>query len=1185
MGKDLNLTKEQAQVLEVKNRDLLIAASAGSGKTFVVVERIINRIIKDNIDIDKVLIVTFTNAAASELKERILNRFFELVNDNELSEKERNHVTKQIRLINRAQISTIHSFCLKIIKNNFFSLGIDPNIRTMDASKSKLMLLESINEVLEEKYESNSNELVYILELFQNEETLVEYIEKTYHFSQSMVNPKLWLEQAANNYLITDVVEDLSDIEFGKEIMRSVKEKLEIVYNQVLVVYNKTIKDREFESRAAVLESILEKLDCCKNSSKYDELYDILHTDMKFQRLPSTKCVNEKLKNEVTSVKEKVKLEIDNITKIIYMNTRDMIEELNSMYPIIKWFVNLVSEVSDVYVNKKRNSSQIDFNDYEHLALEVLEDDSIAKQYINKFEEIYIDEYQDTSYIQNVILKKISRSNRIMVGDVKQSIYSFRNAEPKLFNNKYDKYKTYESIALDKEDEAKIILSKNFRSRKCVLDSVNEIFEKVMSKSTGECEYTEKEYLTYGGGFNEDTEVQNKTEVNIIETECKETNISDELEEIGDTEKEAYIIADKIKKLVSEGKKLYDTKNKKYRDIKYRDIVILLRSTNNKAEIYENALKSYGIPAFSDTTDAFYNGQEVGIILSLLKVIDNMYDDVSLISSMYSIVGKFTLDELIYIRNYNRKEYFFNSILEAYNDEKNQGTEIYFKIKKYIDFLDEVRNYLKTYSIAETLLMIYNQTGIYDSFYLENMGKQKCANLDSLVEMARKFEREEKSSLYQFINYIEIMKDKKSKEADSPKLIGEGENVVRILTIHKSKGLEYPVVFIANASKKYNIKDVSNELVFDKKLGIGFDIYNIHEKIAYPSIIKQAIKEKIKSKIISEEERLLYVAMTRAKEKLYIYGTVKDYDKLKESMSAYQYNSKVPSIVVKGINNYLKLILVAQNFESSDNCNINVIYADACKDEEKTLNNKTINRQKNSKDIFLDLCDKNEFIAEKIDTTFEKKYKYVDSLAVKKKYSVTELKNNSINEDLINNVDISSVKESIPQSITKNINSTDYGTMIHLILEKIDYENINYEKINEIAENVFDIENKAFLNAVKKKIINYINNEKIQEYVLRAKSIKKELPFVIYDDLSSISGMSLNEKTYIQGIIDLFIVTAEDKNIIIDFKTDKIDNEDELVRKYQKQLEVYKKGIELSFNVKVDELFIYSFHLEKIIKL
>ncbi len=1191
MGKTVKLTKEQQQVIDVRDRDVLVAASAGSGKTFVVVERIVNRVINDNIDIDKILVVTFTNAAAAELKERIVNRFYDSLKDKDINEDTKRHVQKQLTLINRAQISTIHSFCLNVIKSNFFLLNIDPNVKTLDENKAKLLLLESINEVIEEEYELKTEIFSKILEIYKSEEFVINSLEKLYNFSRTMVDSKKWLEDSLNKYSI-EGVKDLSETDFGTQIITMIMEKAELLENELTSICDKIRGDSDFQSRLDILEGIKENVESIKHLNKYDDIYSNIRSILPLSRLPSSRCVNEELKNEVSNVKKKIASELEDISKIAYLDTENILKELNSMHEILNWYVNSTFKIDEVYSNKKKLLGQIDFNDYEHLALKILSNEDVSKVYMEKFEEIYIDEYQDTSYIQETIISKIAKNNRVMVGDVKQSIYSFRSAEPKLFNEKYVSYKKYEEE--DKEVcDAKILLSKNFRSRKEVLDSINYIFSKIMSEKIGECNYSNDEFLVYGDGYDLEKEINHDTEINIVETkeeEFGEDDVLKEVEEITDTQKEACEVAHKIEDIIKNGYEIYDLKKKEYRKAQYKDIVILMRSVSGKASIYEDALKSINIPVFCDTSEGFYNGEEVGIILSLLKVLDNSYDDISLVSVMYSIIGDFTPDDIMYIRNYDKRAYFYEAIKKAYLDENNKDKEIYTKINDLFKILDKFSVYLNTYSLAETILKIYEETGIYYSFYLEELGTQKCANLDRLVEVARNFEKEEKSSLHEFINYIENMKESKAKGTDTPKLLGEGENVVRILTVHKSKGLEYPIVFLVNCSKKYNTMDTADSMLFDKEFGIGLDIFNTDIGISYASIIKQAIKEKIKIRTLSEEERLLYVAMTRAKEKLYIYGTVKDYSKFIDKLM--QNSDKISPVLVKECNNYLKVIMLALNSKATDkidNFKINVINGKEISNKDNVSNTTKIDRSISIKEKFINACKEKEITESKINLSFEEKYNYLDNLNIKKKYSVTEIKEQNMAE----NEEIFSLDDSInqglnlenikPKCVEDKISALNYGTIIHRILEKIDYSKLDKESIDKCIESEIS-QTELSVHSIKNKIYGYLNSEIIDE-IKNAALVQKEQPFVIFDKLENIYNANFEEKTYIQGVIDLLITTKDNKKIIVDFKTDKVENEQELIDRYRVQLEIYKKGVEVSCGEEVKSMYIYSFNLNKAIKL
>ncbi len=1207
MSKELSLSHEQKLVLETKGRDFLVAASAGSGKTFVVVERIIKRMLEDKIDIDKILVVTFTNAAAAELKERITNKIYDILKDNQISKDERTYLKRQLLIINKANISTIHSFCLSILRTNFYNLGIDAEVKTLDENKAKMLLLESIDEILEQEYDEVTEIFFKVLELFKGEEIVVKNLQELYNFSQSMINPNEWLDDSLRQYENLSNIEDLTEIEVGKELQSIINERIDLCCLQLEDVINKTTGNAEFESRVDILKKMLEQIEGFKYQKTYNQMFTYKEDMISFPRLPSSRVSNEVLKNEVSSVKKRVTSEMESISKMLYKDTKGLIQDLKSVEQIIKWFIITVKQIHEKYSEKKRSIGKIDFSDYEQLALKALKDEETRKIYVDKFEEIYIDEYQDTSELQEEILGLISKNNRIMVGDVKQSIYSFRNAEPSIFNEKYKIFKTLEKNQEGKSLEpVKIILSKNFRSRKEVLEPINYLFHKTMSEKVGGCEYNEPEFLIYSGAYDEHKNTTNNdyiAEINIIETENigdTQDNTEELLEELSTVEKEAKMIASRIKEVYG-SLELFDMKKKESRLCDYKDIVVLMRSMRGRAGIYEEIFKKEGIPVFNDNVENIYSGEEIGLIISFLKVVDNYYDDLSLVSILYSIIGEFTLDELVVIRAYNKKGYFYDSLLEAKEGiptiDKNY--KVVEKIHRFITLLNNVKKYIKTFSIAETIEYIYEVTGIYNSFYLEEFGHQKCSNLDLLIEVARKFEKEEKTTLYDFINYLENMKDKNIKGTDTAKLIGENENVVRLLTIHKSKGLEYPVVILAGASKSYNIEDSKSEILLDKNLGIGTEIFDENLGVSYPSVIKQGIKEKIKERSISEEQRLLYTAMTRAKEKIIVFATTPNASKLQEKIITSAGDNKLPPGLLKNNNNYIKNMLNAFDETSINICKVDYKKFNDEKDISENLHvikkDKIKNRNKNNSKVqeFLNRCKNIEIIEKEINKEykFNQKYKYTDNLKIKKKYTVTELKDkhNTNDEENINNqfiyqeLDYNNLK---PKVLDDKKSAANYGTFIHKVMELYDYSKENIDKTKEQINHIFEKhfnEDMDRRDSIESKVKLFLNCE-IREYINKLVNIEKEKAFVIYDDLKGLEGIELNEKTYIQGVIDLCIET-DNEYIIVDFKTDRINNTQELIDRYKKQIIIYARSIKLSNNKKDVKKYIYSFHLQKIIEI
>jgi len=766
-------------------------------------------------------------------------------------------------------------------------------------------------------------------------------------------------------------------------------------------------------------------------------------------------------------------------------------------------------------------------------------------------------------------LQKIAKENNvIMVGDVKQSIYAFRNAKPDLFTNKYDRLKEVD----DAKDlnEAKIILAQNFRSRKEVLDSTNDIFTALMTKDFGGARYEDKEALVYGAGYEYTVEQDYKTEINILEKENEQDEENEALESVTDIELEANLVGERIRQLIDNKFQIYDLKKKEYRDCKYKDIVVLLRTVEGKANVVSETLAKYGVPCFADSKSGFYKSEEITLITSFLKILDNPYDDISLVSVMYSIIGKFTLDELAILRHKNATKPVIDTLNESL--ERLEDDCLKHKIRNFLQLVEKYKGYLKAYRISQTLLKLYNETGIYEALRIEKLGEIKCANLDNFVQIISDFENSEATtSLYTLIKYLNVLKAKES-AGDSPKLLGENEDVVRIMTIHKSKGLEFPIVILMNTATKYNEQDTKDKLQFDEDLGIGVDIYNEEMEITYPSIIKQAIKTKTKRGLRSEALRLLYVAMTRAKEKLIIYGTVPTLDKYMSKMMDIK-NKETSEIIASGHNSHLKCIMqVAVNKQD----NFNIIQHNVLDIE---IENKEVQGLNRNKKIYSSLQQKaNEMNVKLQDENIDKlklQYSYIENnLDINKKYTVTELKQT---DNLL--------KELKPQVLETKVSSTSYGTFIHSIIEHLDYTNLTEQSIRSVIQSqakALMIQEKINEKYILKDILEMLGNTNC--YLENAQKVKCELEFVMQDSLEDIQKVGFNQDTLIQGVVDMYIVTKNNKHIIIDFKTDRVESNSELLERYALQLNVYRKAIQKAYNVKVDKTYIYSFALKELIE-
>lgn len=1217
-----NWTEDQLKVINKRDSNILVSASAGSGKTAVLVERIIKKVLDEYLDVDKILVVTFTNAAAQELKEKILNAIYKAL-DIEKDPKKVNHLRNQLIYINRANITTIDAFCFKLVKENFNILDLDPNIRICEESQSILIKTRVLEDLLEKEYESYVDEknvfgLYNILELFNGkDEELLESILKIYNFIQAFPYPFKWLEEQIEKYNI-DYDIDLYNTEFGRDIYDDIIAGIELAILKYDEYLNKIMGLEEFNKCAVILNEDINMLKVCVNANKsWDNLYNNL-ADFSMPKFTIGKVSDEELKEEIATFRKKeVKEVVEKARKKIYSTSSEILKDNNLAYGYIKYLYNFLISFDNNFKEEKKKQGIAEFNDIMHYALELLVDKEdnitdIAKDLKNKFKEIYTDEYQDTSYVQERILDAISKEdNRFMVGDIKQSIYGFRQARPDIFNDKYNSYDLENENNTKKS--CKIILSKNFRSRKEVINSINYIFEKIMSSKNGQCEYGINESLKCGNTKYVDSEdVSYKTQINIIDLKDQPIDMFEDSEEsieldedLTSTQIEAKCIAYKIQDIMKKDKVMSD--DGILRNVRYKDIVILLRGVKNKANVIEDALKENNIPVFCDTSSSIFEGDEVKLILSFLKIIDNPYQDIHIISIMYSIIGNFTLDEITKIRLYDNSSYVYDTLNNIINDDEfiNKEIKLVEKIKTFLNIIIDYTRYSKIYSISDLLIRLYKDTNIYYQFALEENAESKKANLDYLIELASSFYSTVGNTLNAYIKYIDNLKDKQDTSTSSAKIIGENEDVVRIMTIHKSKGLEFPIVILADTAKNYNFSDARKQkVVFHHKYGIGIDIVNQDLGVTYPSLIKQAIRSVIEKETKSEEIRLFYVALTRAKEKLYIFATTKDYEKEYEAQSINFKDGKFNETLIASNTSYYKNMLPVIKYynkfegEKKDLDIERIEVKSNTTDEElkEMLTSKNIENKKESiSEKALELFkDKNadEKIINELKNNLESEYQYSKDAHTPSRISVSNLKKSKNDEDNMSvlskisdeNEDIK-VENEFEEPVCLKEKEERYtavrkGLLIHFILQNLDFKTLNtkeelrnyIEKL--VFEKVISEQDKKYINV--SRIYNFLNS-KIGKDLKEAKKTFREYEFILMNkDISN---------SLIQGVIDLFYVTKEDKVVLVDFKTDRIDNEKEFIKKYKIQLEIYKEAINSLTEYNVDEIFIYSFNLNKEIKI
>ena len=1243
----MNWTDEQKQAIYEKNNNILVAAAAGSGKTAVLVERIINKVINENVDIDKILVVTFTNAAASEMRERILDAIYKKLEENPDSM----NLQRQITLLNKASICTIHSFCLDVIRNNFYEIDISSNFRIGDTTEVEMIKQDALEELFEQKYMDNDNGFIKLVETYtdyRGDEKLQDIILGIYKYIQSNPFPEKWLSEKIDEFNI-DVNIDFGSTIWGKIILEYTSEEMNSMIMKLEKIKNDTLRFSELEKFSLTLQDDINNLKSI-SFSNWDTAYENMNS-LKWTKWPIDRKVTIDLKNEAKEIRDSVKKEFSK--NILKYNSKVANEDILKMYEILVEIKKLILEFSEIFASKKKERNIIDFNDIEHFALKILvnekgESTEIAKKYQENFDEILIDEYQDSNLVQENILTSISKGNNIfMVGDVKQSIYKFRQARPELFLDKYEKYDIKSGLSVDSKGE-KIQLFKNFRSRKNVLDITNLVFEDIMSKKLGNVEYNEEEYLNYGANYPEPEkpiEHSGIAELNIIDLKEKEDDIyieendnnndvekaidepksenstQEAQERIEDAVLEARFVANKIQEILNSDYHVFDRK-KGYRKVQAKDICVLLRATSVLAPIYEKEISEKGIAVFSDSSSTYLESMEVQTITSLLKVIDNPMQDIPLITVLRSNIFGFTDNDLIEIRLTDKKCTFYESMLKSRISVDNG---LRHKIDFVIESLKKWKDEEEYTPLNEFIWKLYLDTGFYNYVTLLPNGNLRQANLKLLFEKAKQYEKVSFKGLFSFINFIDKVKTSSS-DMSAAKIVGENDDVIRIMSIHKSKGLEFPIVFLSSTGKKFNMQDLNTPILIHQDIGFGPQFIDAESKVEYPSLAKEAIRIKAKEETISEEMRVLYVALTRAKEKLIITGMSKDIEKsfkdknkqlemhqqknvFKESKEleklspnlvgkytsyldwlelVYEYNKDNNIDNIIKLNIYNKRDLIAE-ISNEDNEEISMMKKVKEEIQEKEKQMSSEKEKKHKKDIL----DKLKW-----------RYAHTRESKIPTKTSVTKLKEleaETAQLDIDDLVDIArtrnnkaeernqkhtmlSAKPRFMEKIQK-LNSAQKGTLMHLCVQLLDEKKeYNLEKIKEFIQ---DLKNRNIISEIEAKNVNeqmlfrYTKSELWNELKL-AKEIHKEEPFYINIDANTIfDDAEEGETILVQGIIDLYYIDKEGKLILVDYKTDYVPDGDisKLEEKYKVQLDLYKKALEDALGRKVDKAIIWALNL------
>lgn len=1225
----VTFTKEQQQVIDTRNRNLLVSAAAGSGKTAVLVERIIQMILNKEhpVDIDRLLVVTFTNAAAAEMRERIRQAI-----DRELAVDPFNgHLQKQAALLHKAQITTIDSFCLFVIRNHFHEIGLDPGFRVADEGELKLLQQDTLNELLEQEYDAADPKFLECVEYFtggSNDQLLIQYIEKLYDFAESYPWPEDWLLGCMEDYKIADV-EELNGTQWCRYLTSHVRFMLEELAGKLRQACRLAERPAGPYMYGELLEREAEMLGQASKKETYQEQYEVMEK-ITFGRLPSKKddSVDPALRTMAQQLRNEVKKQIEKLKgDFLLRSPKQTLAQMQRACPMVEELVSLVLTYERMLTQKKREANIIDFGDMEHLALQILltrEDGELvptraAKEYRECFDEILIDEYQDSNLVQEYLLTAVSgeqdgRNNRFMVGDVKQSIYKFRLARPELFMEKYHTYTKEES------DCQRIDLHKNFRSRREVLEGVNALFQKIMGQELGGIVYDEDAALYEGASYPENN--GNETEYLLFTQE----------EESGESVRsfEARAIAAKIRTLY-QNFQVTDKETGALRPVQYRDMVILLRTNSGWAEEFKETLQKEGIPAYVSLRTGYFEASEIRELLQFLHVIDNPRQDIPLYGTLKSYFGGFSEEEIARIRvsatekkiagedaedneiigkdaednEIGEKEASGEAVvtgnlpaalidqLRAYDGELKE------KIADFLAVLDHYRK-MSVYTPIHKLLeaLIYT-TGYFQYVTARPGGEQRRANVEMLLSKAAAFEQTSFYGVFHFLRYIEQL-SKYEVDYGEADILDENADVVRIMSIHKSKGLEFPVCFVAGLSKKFNMQDTTGRLVTDMDLGIGVDEIDSELRIQRRMTKKNVVSMKMRLDTLAEEMRVLYVAMTRAREKLILTAVVKDEEKLKEQIALYE-NTKTEDGRMRftdlmNAGSFLQFVMPALSdaqFISEGELKEQEISEECGQILQREQFVNRITREEESEG---ELAQK-----EKLQQRMNRRYADEGLKELVTKTSVSELKKAQMDLDFAG--ELFPEKEIVPyipafMQEEQGMSGADRGSAYHRVMELLDFEKVleakaKMQEQEELERQIAlmvekELLQKPWSEAVSVKKLAVFFQSSLAQRMARAQhlqKLKKEQPFVLGIAADRVKPQFPHEEqVLIQGIIDAFFEEGDDL-ILMDYKTDAVKTGEELVKRYHTQMEYYTEALERIVGKKVKERIIYSFALGEEIRM
>lgn len=1243
-------TDDQWKAISTYDQNLLIAAAAGSGKTAVLVERIIRRISSESnpIDVDRLLVATFTKAAADEMRQRIREALELKLNE----QPESQHIRRQLALIHRASITTLHSFCLDVVRRYFQIVQIDPGFRIGNETEMELMRHDALAEVFEHYYATSEDDSDFwqLIDAYSGErsdDALFQLVLQLYDFSRSHPWPEHWLTEVADAFAMPNEEHNVwfQSLLDGARLecagaIASLQEALQLA--------------QQPDGPDAYVEGLMTDL------ANVNALYEAVCEDdwsiaftafqaLDFPRLKAARGddINKDIQDKVKQLRDDAKKQLLQLKEECFTRSPEAYkEEMQRLAPLMRMLVELVNAFAEQYRGMKAAKGLVDFNDLEHYCLHILRapesspDEMIpshaALEYQDQFVEVLLDEYQDTNQVQEAIVSLIAKpapGNRFMVGDVKQSIYRFRLAEPALFLQKYRAYRDIDDDRVSEASGSKIDLAQNFRSSRQVVHGVNYLFRQIMERSVGEIDYDDKAELVYGATYLE--HANHPIDMLIID---RASSVYDEVEEHdelplaeGDLETvqmEARLIASQIKKLMGDGNRepfqVFDKERGGMRAVTYRDIVILLRATKQWAPVMIEEFKRAGIPSYAELNTGYFEAGEIEIVLSLLQIIDNPLQDIPLAAVLRSPLYQLSADELAQIRILSKGAPFYEAVLNYAEAAEVYNPTLQSKVKQFLKQWERWREEARQGALSELISQIYRETGYYDLVGGLAGGMQRQANLRALYDRARQYEQTSFRGLFRFLRFIERMKDSGG-DLGTARALGEQEDVVRIVSIHRSKGLEYPVVFVAGLGRMFNRQDLNGQFLIHKELGFGPKYVDEALRISYPTLPHIAIKRTMRLELLAEELRVLYVALTRAKEKLFLVSSLRDVQKDLERWAAAcdVQDNTLPEALLARATCYMdwigpalmrhpdaaplreRLTIAANEHhlrQDESRWAIEVFAADSfvqerAKHEER--NEHMLQALAQTEEVPVEPSS----VQAELTRRLQWDYPYRQAETYFSKTSVSEMKRlasmeqvqlgEGQGEEAVHSLLELTPSETFQKPLLrrprflqqKGMSPTERGTLYHAVMQYMPLH--PHIALEDIDKAISDMVEKQFLTEehstyIEPAVLEQFFMSEIGQRLLHAERVYRELPFSyglpVKDVYPHVDDATADETVLIQGVIDC-LFEDEQGFVLLDYKTDAVyGNQLAKIReRYALQIKLYAQAIEAIWQRPVHEKVLFLF--------